>query len=90
MQLDQGMKELIAIGAAVAANCQSCLTYWVGKSRDRGTSAGKIAEAIEVGKAVREGAAAKLSQEAALLIEGSSPEAGLQGAQCSCDKAPPR
>ena len=32
MKLDNRMKELIAVGASIAVNCQSCLEYHAGKA----------------------------------------------------------
>jgi AhpD family alkylhydroperoxidase len=34
MKLDARIKELIAVGASVAANCQPCLQYHVSKARE--------------------------------------------------------
>ncbi|HBO68850.1 MAG TPA: hypothetical protein DD658_01330 [Deltaproteobacteria bacterium] len=46
--LDIRTKELIAIGAAVAAHCQPCLKFHLDKSREEGIGPGEIAEAVEV------------------------------------------
>jgi len=32
MKIDERMKELIAIGASITANCQPCLEYHAGKA----------------------------------------------------------
>lgn len=62
MKLDNRILELIAIGASVAANCQPCLEYNVGKALSYGADSQEIAEAIEVGKRVRQGAASKMDK----------------------------
>jgi len=60
MKLDTRIKELIAVGASVTANCQPCLQYHVSKARESGADDEEIAIAIAVAKAVRKGAAAKM------------------------------
>jgi AhpD family alkylhydroperoxidase len=60
MKLDYRVRKLIALGTAVGANC---LEYHVGKARERGISEDEIAEAIDVGKAVRQGAQDKLASD---------------------------
>jgi arsenite methyltransferase len=53
--LTSRLKELIAIGASVAAHCQPCLTYHVGKARQMGTDDREIGEAVNVGHQVEQG-----------------------------------
>ncbi len=60
MNLDNRILELIAVGASVAANCQPCLEYNTHKALEFGADRQQIAEAIEVGKRVRQGAASKM------------------------------
>ena len=80
MSLDKRILELIAVGASVAANCQPCLQYNVDKAREFGADPQEIAEAIEVGKRVRQGAATKLDKLALSLIDPTA----LPG-PCGCD-----
>ncbi len=56
------VKELIAIGASITANCQPCLEYHVTKARENGAEEEEIKQAIAVGKIVRKGAAGKMDQ----------------------------
>ena len=67
MKLDNRIAELIAIGASVTANCQPCLQYHVDKALESGATELEIAEAIEVAKTVRKGAAAKMDTFAATI-----------------------
>lgn len=67
MAIDDRIKELVAVGASVTANCQPCLEYHSGKAREFGAEADEIAAAIEVGKQVRKGAAGKMDAFAANL-----------------------
>ncbi len=67
MTLDERSRELIAVGAAVTANCRGCLQYHVSKARDAGAGEEEISDAVEVGTMVRSGAAAQLDRTAADL-----------------------
>lgn len=53
--MDEKTKELIAIGASVAAHCHPCLTYHVGKAREMGIEEQDIREAVSVGHKVEKG-----------------------------------
>ena len=85
MKLDNRISELIAIGASITANCQPCLQYHIDKALENGANEHEIAEAIEVAKKVRKGAAAKMDQFAATISEAvpSDPGATVQGCGCS-------
>ena len=50
MTLDDRMRELIAVGASIAANCQACLRSTLTMARESGADELDIAEAIELGK----------------------------------------
>jgi AhpD family alkylhydroperoxidase len=82
MKLDTRIKELIAVGASVTANCQPCLQYHVSKARESGADEEEIAVAIAVAKAVRKGAAAKMDDFAAGI--GASPALAECGANRGC------
>lgn len=60
--LDEKLKELIAIGASVSANCHPCLKYHVTKAREKGIDEDDIRQAIDVGKMVRKGAAGQMDK----------------------------
>lgn len=60
--LDEKMKELIAIGASVAANCHPCVKYHTGKARDMKIAEDEIHQALDVGKMVRKGAAGQMDK----------------------------
>jgi len=55
--VDDKVKELIAIGASVSANCHPCVKYHVNKAREMAIDEKEIQQAIEVGEMVRKGAA---------------------------------
>lgn len=71
--MDDHLKELIAIGASVAAHCQPCLAYHVGKARDLGLADAQIKDAINVGQLVGRGAASFMQSHIASVMDGVSP-----------------
>jgi len=58
--MDEKIKELIAIGAAVAGHCQPCLTYHVARAKELSVAECEIREAIVVGQMVERGAMAAM------------------------------
>ncbi len=60
MELSDKMKELVAVGASITANCQPCLRHHVEKALGLGADPEEVRAAIEVGKRVRKGASAKM------------------------------
>jgi AhpD family alkylhydroperoxidase len=59
---DDKLKELIAIGASVSANCHPCVQYHVSKAREMVIDECDIQQAIEIGKMVRKGAADQMDK----------------------------
>ena len=84
MKLDDRFTELIVVGASVASSCQSCLEYHVGKAMETGVGTQEIADAVQIGKMVRKGAAAKMDQLASSLIQAASSTAGASNEGCGC------
>jgi AhpD family alkylhydroperoxidase len=60
MELDNRIKALIAVGSSVTANCQPCLQSAALMALESGANNQEIAEAIQVGKRVRAGAASRM------------------------------
>jgi AhpD family alkylhydroperoxidase len=48
------VKELVAIGAAIAANCEPCLRYHVRAAKELGVSLADVASAIEMAAKVKD------------------------------------
>ncbi|MBI5575280.1 MAG: carboxymuconolactone decarboxylase family protein [Deltaproteobacteria bacterium] len=67
MAMTGKIKELVAVGASITANCQPCLQYHSAKALEFGADPQEVAEAIEMGKRVRKGAGAKMDTFAASL-----------------------
>jgi len=78
------MRALIAVGAAIAANCQPCLQATTAIARESGADVQDIAEAIEVGKRVRQGAASKMDKFASNLGDAASSPAAATHGGCEC------
>ena len=81
MTLDERTKELVAVGASITANCGPCLEYHTRKAQQAGAAGAEIAQAAEVGRLVREGAASKLDALSAKLVEGQ-PVSESEGCGC--------
>ncbi len=78
MEWNDRIKELVAVGASITANCQPCLRYHADKALEAGADPAAIAAAIETGKMVRKGASAKMDGYAAEVragIDAAVPEA---------------
>jgi AhpD family alkylhydroperoxidase len=84
MKLDDRLAGLIAVGASVSANCQSCLKVNAARALENGANAQEIAEAVEVGKLVRRGAASKLDEFVSSLGETALSTARPWKDRCGC------
>ncbi|MFQ5864040.1 MAG: carboxymuconolactone decarboxylase family protein [bacterium] len=80
--MDNRIKELIAVGASVTANCQPCLSYHVSKAQENGASEKEIMEAIAVATMVRKGAMTKMEQFVATIL--NQVEATQDGSDEGC------
>lgn len=70
--LNENIKELIAIGASVSANCHPCVKYHVAKARQMKIDETEIQQAIDVGKMVRKGAANQMDNSITELLHTKS------------------
>ena len=85
MGIDAKTKSLIAVGASITANCQPCLKHLEAKAREAGASDEEIAEAIEVAKTVRSGAASQMDKFASSFCKmGPSMCGSPASGKCSC------
>ncbi len=85
MQLDERTMRLIAVGASIAANCQPCLQTNVTKALENGADEQEIAQAIQVGKMVRQGAASKMDKFASSLNDADTFVAKPTDSRCGCN-----
>jgi AhpD family alkylhydroperoxidase len=75
MPLEERMKELIAVGASVTANCLGCVEFHVAKAREDGADEEEIKEAIRVGN--------KFDKFAQGLMKGDRPASTTCGGECA-------
>lgn len=68
MKMNENTKELVAIGASIAAHCQPCLTFHVDKARRLGNGEDEINEAIAVGRMIRKGAMSAMDRFAESVV----------------------
>ena len=54
--MDKKTKELVAMGAAAAANCHPCMDYHLAKCDELGIDRSEVSEAVKVGLMVNRGA----------------------------------
>ena len=83
MSLDARTAMLIAVGSSIAATCQPCLEINVARAQENGIDPRDIADAVEVGRKVRQGAAAKMDRFAAGLST-TAPAAASGDCGCGC------
>lgn len=67
--MEDQIKELIAVGASVTANCQPCLIYHAQEARKYEVDEQSIQEAIEVGQMVKKGAMRKYNEFIPTIFE---------------------
>lgn len=84
MKPDNHVLALIAVGTSLAANRQPCLERNIDTALDYGADAQEIAEAIEVGRRVSQGAAATMDEFAAGLNTAARSSVGIRDAGCGC------
>jgi len=70
--LSEDIRELIAIGAAVAANCEPCFRAHYKKARDAGLSKEEMLEAVAVGEGVKNASSNNIMNLAERYLAGSS------------------
>ena len=73
MEINDRIRELIAVGASVTSNCQPCLNTHVEKAISFGAEPKEVAEAIEIGNGVRKCAAAKMDAFSRRLQSDDAP-----------------
>ncbi len=84
MPLDDRTKALIAVGASLTANCQSCLHSTVALALEAGAGPQDVAEAIEVAKLVRRCASSSMEKFVASLRQEVPLPATASGKECGC------
>ena len=67
-KVDQQVKELVAMGAAAAANCHPCMDYHLAKCDELGIDREEVAAAVKVGLMVNRGAESAIRKKARELL----------------------
>ncbi len=81
--LSKEQEELVALGAAIAANCEPCLKFHLGKGTEAGLSTDQLKAAVAVARKVKE-TPARVILEAAerMLAPGGMSREGAAEAHC--------
>ena len=66
--MDDQTKELVAMGAAAAANCHPCMGYHFAKCKELGVDHAEVVAAVEVGLMVNRGAERAIKKKARELL----------------------
>ena len=66
--MDEQMKELVAMGAAAAANCHPCMDYHLAKCDELGIDREEVVAAVKVGLMVNRGAETRIRKKARELL----------------------
>ena len=84
-ELNNRERSLVALGAALAANCIPCIEYHIPEAKNAGLGDSEIREAVEIADKVRRVPAKMVMQTALARIEeslGDSTE--VTGGGCGC------
>ena len=81
--LSKEQKELVAIGAAVAANCEPCLNYHLQKAGEAGLTHDQLRAAVTIAQTVKE-TPARLILEAADRLLGPAGRPSPEPAKAGC------
>jgi AhpD family alkylhydroperoxidase len=68
LEITEQVRELIALGAAIAATCEPCLKFHTQKAQEVGLTDAQMREAIAVGRMVKEASAKNIYELAEKLI----------------------
>ena len=81
--LTKEQEELVAVGAAIAANCEPCLKFHLGKGLEAGLSPEQLRAAVAVARKVKETPARNILEAAEqALAPGAPGERRASGAGC--------
>lgn len=81
--MDERLKELIAIGASAAVNCQPCLQHHLAECDRLGLDRKEAKDAADVGMMVNRGAAARTQAYVQTLLGDAAAQGG--GGGCGCN-----
>jgi AhpD family alkylhydroperoxidase len=76
----EAVQELVAIGAAIAANCEPCFKFHYDRARKLGVSKEDMALAVDTALAVKETPARAVAALASRYLRPAEPASG-----CNCE-----
>ena len=76
-------RELVALGAALAANCIPCEEFHIPKAREAGISDAELSEALALADKVRQVPAKKVLEVADRLMQGEHAQTGSVPGRCT-------
>ena len=74
----EAIDELVAVGAAIASNCEPCLKHHVSKARELGVSDEDILRAVQTARVVKAAPARNVARLAGDLLRGGIPLADVE------------
>jgi AhpD family alkylhydroperoxidase len=78
----RAVEELVAIAAAIGANCETCLAYHFHEARKAGVSRDDIAFAVSTARKVQEAAATEIAKLAGRHLAAAAAEESLKVVPC--------
>ena len=78
----EAVAELVAIGAAIASNCEPCFKYHYDRARKLGVSKEDMWLAVKTAQAVKETPAAKMLEIAERYLKVNHPQDAPSNANC--------
>ncbi len=82
------VEELVAIGAAIACNCDPCFKHHFRQAMDRGVSRADVALAVATARTVKEHIAVQILKTAGEKLAAAA-ETGPQRGSCCCSRPSP-
>jgi AhpD family alkylhydroperoxidase len=79
--------ELVAVGAAIACNCEPCFKYHFREALDHGVSRGDVALAVATARKVKEHIAEQVLKTAGEHLAAAR-DVGPQPGSCCCATSP--
>jgi AhpD family alkylhydroperoxidase len=83
------VEELVAIGAAIACNCEPCFKYHFGEALGHGVSRGDVALAVATARKVKEHIAKQVLKTAGEQLAAAR-DVGPQSGSCCCAASSPK
>lgn len=84
MSLNESTKALVAIGAAIAANCEPCFRHHFDAARKAGASREDMLEAVNTALAVKATPHKKVVETAQKYLASEEGEAPMASNPCAC------